>query len=228
MRRYTFVFLAAACLGLAAVQNAWAADLSRPVYKAPPGPVIAPYSWTGFYLGANVGYGWGRASATVAGFTDSIDLDGIVYGGQVGYNYQFFGNWVAGIEFDFQGTSQKHDFADPSGTLVGSNTIPWFGTLRGRIGYAFADRWLLYFTGGGGYGEFKTEGTLAGVPFSAKKDEWFWALGGGVEAALWGNWTGRVEYLYLDTGDLNQTVLGVPVTTRFKDNIVRGAINYRF
>lgn len=150
MNKLLVALLSSAAL-LVGAAAASAADLpARNVYKA---PIAAPaFSWTGIYIGGNVGYGWGRTRGTAA-TTPTIgglpgpgqfDLDGIVGGGQIGANYQI-ANWVLGIEADYQGSS-----VDGSGTLgavTDSAKVERFGTVRGRLGYAW-DRWMVYGTGG--------------------------------------------------------------------------------
>ena len=90
-----------------------------------------------------------------------------------------------------------------------------------------------YVTGGWGYGQVKSDISVDGVgTFSSSRSHSAWVMGGGVEAALVGNWTGKIEYLYLDTGDIDKsfdTGLGtLNTTTRVKDNIIRVGLNYRF
>jgi len=118
------------------------------------------------------------------------------------------------------------------------NKLPWFGTFRGRLGFTPAERWLVYVTGGLAYGEVTTSETSnvngANVAFSTDRTKLGWTLGGGVEAALWGNWTGKLEYLYIDFGTVNNTLIGIaPITpivtsSHVTDQIVRVGLNYRF
>jgi outer membrane immunogenic protein len=213
-----------------------AADLPM-VTKA---PVAAPvFSWTGCYLGANLGYGWGRASATTTGggFTGSAseNLNGVVGGGQIGCNYQWT-SIVWGIEGDFQGTSQRHSDTFTVGGVTANTTdrVPWFGTIRGRLGWA-VNNWLFYGTGGWGYGEFKSDTTFTGAvvgTISTSRDHGFWVVGGGIENAFAPHWSWKLEYLYLSTGNLtNTSAIGATVfttTSKFTDNIVRAGVNYRF
>lgn len=244
----TSVCAAIAIIGLG--DAALAADLpaARPAYKAPVFALAAPYSWSGFYLGANLGYGWARASASVTGtggFSGdaSEDLNGGVFGVQAGYNWQF-GQTVIGIETDFQGTTQKASqtatcLAATCGvdvTATRDSKLPWFGTTRLRLGYAF-DRWLPYLTAGIAYGEHKTEVTAstatASGSSSGSETRAGLALGAGVEVGLAPNWSAKLEYLYLDSGTVTTTtaVSGYGTVTedeRLKNNIVRGGINYRF
>ncbi len=104
-----------------------------------------------------------------------------------------------------------------SSIVTYQNKLPWFGTFRGRLGFTPADRWLLFVTGGLAYGEVTTSETLnvngAVVAFSTDRTKVGWTVGGGVEAALWGNWTGKLEYLYIDFGTVNDALIGIaPIT----------------
>ena len=223
---------------------AFAADLP-PAYKTP--LVVPPYSWSGFYIGANAGGSWGRDSTdyNVFGFplfSTSQNLNGFIGGGQIGWNWQT-GAWVWGVEADFQGTSQKGDIVTPIdgfGTTNDYNQkLSWLGTVRGRVGFTPAPRWLIYATGGFAYANVETTDTLT-VPgvgtFSSNFSDNLtgWTVGGGVEWALWGAWTAKAEYLYVDLGSAtdNGTVLaGVPAftaTNHVTDNIFRAGLNWRF
>lgn len=219
---------------LAATSFAWGADLPvapatpmPPATYAPPAPV---YNWTGFYIGLNAGYGIATASATAtvpgASVTASENLDGFIGGGQVGINYQA-GMAVFGIEADFDGSAQ-------SNTTTGlgfseTDKIPWVGTVRGRIGAAF-DRFLVYGTGGVGWGEFESTANVPGFgSASASQTHIVYVAGAGVEYGLTPNLTARVEYLYLDTGNLNVVSIGaVALTDRVQDSLVRAGVNYKF
>ena len=97
----------------------------------------------------------------------------------------------------------------------------WLGTARGRIGYAF-DRFMPFVTGGAAFGDIKSSASAFGSSTSTKLG---WTVGGGLEAALAGPWTAKVEYLYADLGR-GTSLLGAD--TRFNTNLVRGGINYRF
>lgn len=216
----------------AAGSSAWAADL--PVYKAP--PVVPAFSWTGFYIGANVGYGWARGQSwnTINGVTttSSGKMNGVVGGGQLGYNWQT-GNFVLGVEVDGQGSDSHQTFSfvvRPGIVATRTNKIPWFATARGRVGWAFADRWMVYATGGGGWLDFKSDlavPTLGNYTF--EKTHAAWVVGAGIEQAFAQNWSWKVEYLHMDTGRFLAESNGIVHTDlRLKDNIVRGGINYHF
>ena len=234
---------ALAGIALAApVGAALAADLRLPV-KAPIMAPVEVYNWTGFYVGGNVGYSWGRettdivgaattttrtrdfrtagptliADTTVTGApvafagTGSTKVDGIIGGGQIGYNWQFSPSWVFGLEADIQGSGEKGDFAVCVGavgcTVVGTANykLNWFGTVRGRLGVLASDRVLLYVTGGLAYGEIESNYSLGfvgfpAVAFGTKQTKAGFTVGGGIEGALGGNWTAKAEYLYVDLG----------------------------
>ncbi len=109
--------------------------MPRAVYKAPPYLSPAPvFSWTGFYVGAHVGYGWNRLSGTGTFGSDSITAKGLLGGGQLGYNYQI-GQFVIGAEGDFALANVKFDTPLFAGTLSLKND--YFITAAARFGYAF-------------------------------------------------------------------------------------------
>jgi len=216
--------------------SAQAADLpaKAPYLKA---PVVAVYDWTGFYIGANAGVGLGRDLAThnIGGTYSVTHLQpqGALGGGQVGYNWQtnsFLGPLVLGLETDIQGTGLSDDRTSLfNGQVSYNQKLDWFGTARGRIGFVRGPV-LSYFTGGFAYGNVKTTLTEAG-PISAtiNRTQTGWTIGSGVEAALGGNWTGKIEYLYVNLGDKNDVLfLGTqPLRTEIRENIFRVGLNYR-
>lgn len=201
------------------VAAAQAADQAAPIYKTP-----VAYTWTGFYAGVNAGYGSATASTTGGGATGSETLKGPIGGVQAGYNWQT-GNLVLGIEGDIQASGQRNTFT--VGAISVTDEITYFGTVRGRLGLAM-NRWLVYGTGGWGYGEFKSSAVVGGLTVSASDSHSVWTIGGGVEALLWDRWSVKLEYLYLDTGTISSTVGGVAFSSRVKDNIVRAGLNYHF
>lgn len=225
----TAVVAAGVCAGATA---ALAADLpppAAPAYKAP--PPIAVFDWTGFYIGVNVGYGWGSARLTAGGVTGSENLNGIVGGGQFGYNWQR-GPWVFGLEVDGQGTDQKANFAATVGavTVTENDKLPWFFTARGRVGYTVTPMVMIYATGGAAIADFKS--TIAATGLGSATWEITragWAAGAGIEGAINRNLSWKIEYLHLDTGTFSTTVFGiVPANVRLTDDIARGGLNWRF
>jgi outer membrane immunogenic protein len=168
------ILLAGVAFGALAIP-AFAADMT-PLSKAPP-----LLSWTGFYVGGNVGWAgstdavtnYGTDSGTAGlgtyllngGIPGIVNLNetGVIGGGQVGYNWQVAPTWVVGIEADFQGTNAKGSdaFAFLGAppfvpfTTTYTRELDWLGTLRGRAGYLWFPGLLFYGTGGLAYGENK-------------------------------------------------------------------------
>jgi outer membrane immunogenic protein len=216
-------------VGAAVVGTASAADLARkappPVTKAPPAPAYLPYNWTGFYVGVNGGYGFGKSkwSSLPSGF----DVKGGMFGGQLGYNWQF-GQFVYGLEGDVDWTDLRgNTHVATCGVMMCQTKNDYLSTARGRIGFA-ADRWLPYATGGLAVGNIHaTVPGFAGID----KTNAGWTVGGGLEFALIGNWTAKAEYLYVDLGkDGCGMMCGMPMgnNVSLTSNIVRAGINYRF
>jgi outer membrane immunogenic protein len=232
------------------------------VNSAVAAPPAVPYSWTGCYIGGNIGYSWGRAQSEVNApglasfglptlFSATQDLNGVIGGGQIGCNWRASPSWIWGLETDFQGSGEKGSSSytapfvngeGPSGTVSQSleARIRWFGTIRARLGFLITPWVMLYGTGGFAYGNVKFTDTVSitGFPtttFGGSTTRPGWTVGAGVEGAIPNttNWTWKVEYLYVDLGNLSGT--GVDPTggivgwsTRVTDNIVRFGINYRF
>jgi outer membrane immunogenic protein len=214
MKKGLFANVSLAVLGFVAlgIASASAADLPRqramPV-KAP--EYVSPaYNWTGFYLGINGGYGW----------TGSGNGGGVV-GPTVGYNFQT-GPWVYGLEGDYDWTNING--SPVCGGLACSTSNHWLATARGRVGYAMGATGsvLPYVTGGAAFGDIKN--TVAGVG-SLTGTKTGWTLGGGLEAAISGPLTAKIEYLYVDLGN-GPTVAGIG--SSFHSNIIRAGLNYRF
>jgi outer membrane immunogenic protein len=215
----------AALIGL--VGSAGAADIVRrpPPTKAPVTYVPPVYNWSGPYAGLYGGGGWGSAEIEGTPGTGSFDASGGLFGGTLGYNWQA-GQIVYGLETDIGWSGI--DGNATCGALSCSVKNSWLGTTRGRLGYAM-DRWMPYLTGGAAYGEVKANAT--GLP-GASSTRAGWTLGGGVEFALSGPWTAKVEYLYADLGKFNCGA-SCGVTTgsgdvKFRSNILRAGLNYRF
>jgi outer membrane immunogenic protein len=242
-------FLLCTVFGLTvASSSAFAADLSYPV-KAPPIVVAPAYSWTGFYLGANAGGGWGdfdtwQGKYSDSGFQEYYDTwshsaGGFIGGGQIGYNYQFENNVVVGLEADFEWsdldakTSGNSGFDNAYGYSYGSE-VEWSGTLRARLGYAF-DTLLVYGTGGAAYGKVKMFDDNWSSPdsYSYTDTRWGWTAGAGVEWAFAQNWSVKAEYLYVDLGSfrVNDFLPDWDYTeqeTDFKFHTLKVGINYKF
>jgi len=181
--------------------------------------------------------------------TTTFEPAGIIGGGQIGYNWQL-SRWVFGVETDIQSSGQRTDgqlthpggtFATPGALLVVppatvayTEKLDWFGTVRGRVGYAM-DRWLPYVTAGFAYGHGTIGGTATAGPFIGSletgKSYAGWTAGAGIEWAFWRRWSAKVEYLHIDFGDGPTVPIGALLnltTGRLTDEIVRVGLNYRF
>jgi outer membrane immunogenic protein len=209
---------------LAASYSAQAAEIPRPVYKGVRS-VVAYYNWTGFYVGINGGYMWGKTEFTgVGGGTFSTSPNGWLVGGTVGFNYQV-GSWVVGFEGDYNWVDL--DGTDASAICGTScqfkNT--WLSTARGRVGYAF-DRWLPYLTGGGAFGRVNI-GNASGTVDETKTG---WTAGVGLEYAFLGNWSGKIEYLHVDLGSATcgVSICTTGISADYTADIIRAGINYKF
>jgi outer membrane immunogenic protein len=189
--------------------SAQAADL--PYGSRAPYTVNQPlnaYSWAGPYLGGNLGYEWGTVQ------NNPTKPSGFVGGVQAGYNWQT-GPWVFGVEGDIEATGAEDTFAP----WKFSN--PWFGTIRGRAGYALNN--ILFFgTGGLAFGELR--GQTFGLTESHTNAGW--TLGVGAEVGLSQNWSAKIEYLYVDLANSNFVVTGASNGYRF--GTVRAGVNYHF
>ncbi|MGD9920495.1 MAG: outer membrane protein [Pseudorhodoplanes sp.] len=233
MRKIAIALLSTTALFGISAQPASAADIARPVYKAPP-PVVAMYNWTGFYAGGNIGWGWSSGDGDIiingAAGTFSGSGDGFFGGVQAGYNWQN-GPWVVGIETDFQASAGNGSISGFAGgnTLTASGDSPWFGTIRGRLGVA-QDRALWYVTGGALYSKSEYDGIVTGFgPFSGSDTTWTWTVGGGLEWALFDRWTAKIEYLYAGPSSSVPSIPATRVTDGWADtHIIRTGLNFRF
>jgi outer membrane immunogenic protein len=222
-----FIFAACTALFAAAIAApAFAADLPAPTYRGPAykAPVyVASFNWTGFYVGINGGYGFGKSSWTGPPDTGNFNVNGPLVGGTLGYNLQT-GSWVWGLELDADYSWIKGSTTTTCPTGCETRNT-WLATGRGRIGYAW-DRWLPFITGGAAFGSEKA--TLLGV--SESKTQLGWTAGAGVEYAFMGAWTAKLEYLYVDLGkwSCSAATCGVASDVKFTSNIVRAGLNYRF
>jgi outer membrane immunogenic protein len=240
MRQQLTATLAAFGMTIGISAAAFAADIAqpKPVYKAPPAPPI--FSWTGFYLGVNIGGAWtnGSVTDTVTGASLSTNNNaGFIGGGQVGYNYQI-GNWVLGVEGDFDGSTINRT---SNAVTVGGQTIQasakteWISTAAGRVGWAF-DRSLVYVKGGGAWVENNASLTniTTGNSISGSNINDGWMAGVGWEWAFAPQWSAKIEYNYigLNSWSPSNTVLVDGIADRLtlsRDiNVVKAGVNYRF
>jgi outer membrane immunogenic protein len=242
------LFLGSVALAAMIAGPAMAADM--PVkYKAPP-PV---WSWSGCYVGAQIGASTGRSSHTYAGLvngaptglaagtdiTGRFNVNGGLGGGEAGCNYQF-GAWVVGVEVDGSWVSKEGQaFNLPPGfvpTFVSKTSERWLATARGRIGYS-QDKWLLYVTGGGAWAGIDVAQFFgpnpAGTGFIQPFTRSGWVVGAGVEYALPWNWSWKAEYLYVDFGTFRAFENTLPFAysnrdVKLSEHIFRFGLNYKF
>jgi len=215
--------------------SATAADIYY-VRPAPPAPLI---SWTGCYIGGNVG--WAQVSAHfndgIAGDDGNLSSSAFAGGGQIGCDYQFALNWVFGIQGLIDWTDIKRNRVstiDPFLTFHREGN--WFATATARLGYLFTPTFLFYVKGGWGSVNDKfsvtttvTNITVATVNRNASGGD----VGVGFEWMFTPNWTLSVEWdhMFLDHSSIEFTRTGFP--TRF-DNISRDfdkvlfGVNWRF
>jgi len=197
--------------------SALAADLPTnkpaPYY---PAPAATPFSWTGFYLGANGGYGWGDSGA-----------NGGVVGGTIGYNYQI-DPLVIGAEADLDFASLNGSVYYPP-SLSLKTRLDSLMTERLRLGYTI-DRTLFYVTGGYAGGNLHSSLSDSFTGVYGSKNSWRngYALGGGVEYAFTNHLSAKAEYLYTDLG--SQTIWAGAESGRSSTNtsLFRVGLNYRF
>jgi outer membrane immunogenic protein len=235
MRKRSLILLAAAAIGLAASQ-ASAADLPRkaPAYLPPPLP---PVTWTGCYIGGNIGGAFGHASLSGVGGTASGDGSGFAGGGQIGCDYQFSGGWVVGLRNMFDGTSNRNSATIGSGPLAGgvvNFNNQWFDTLTARLGYSFQPAWLLYMQGGAAWGHATTDITAVGETSNSKTG---WTVGGGVEWMFAPHWSAFLEGNYMDFGSRDGAAFtpvgtvcaaGCAFNAKATETTVLVSVNYRF
>lgn len=239
MKRFLLTALGLVALGAAAPASA--ADLgARPYTKAP--AIVAPgVNWTGFYIGAEGGGGWGNDSWTLAPLFNlnvaNTDISGATAGGVIGYNWQLPSRIVLGVEgnlnwADIKGTSS----CTQNATLTCRSLLDSLYTATGRLGYAF-DTALFYVKGGGAWTTNNTRvNTLAtgALLESGSANREGWTVGVGLEYMFAPNWSAKIEYDYYDFGSKNVTlfspagVLGDTINSKLTLNTVKAGINYHF
>jgi outer membrane immunogenic protein len=231
------------------VAPALAADLPARTYTKAPAYVAAVYDWSGFYIGANGGYGssrkcWDYSGVVGARLATNIgegchDATGGTFGGQIGYNWQV-ASWVFGVEAqgnwaDLTGSNASLLFTAPS--FTNRSKVEAFGLFTGRLGYAWNNA-LLYVKGGAAVtsDKYNYYPTATGITSaSASETRWGGVVGAGFEYGFTPNWSFAVEYdhLFMDGRDLTFSPAGVPATQvveRIKQDVdlVTARINYRW
>jgi outer membrane immunogenic protein len=242
------LLLATSALVLAALP-AMAADITMPMYKAPP-PM--GFNWAGGYLGLHLGGAWAKTDfgdiqnngvlPLLNGTNGTMSASGIAGGGQIGWNWLLpFPNWLVGVEVDVSGTDLH-----ATGTTTptpGGGTVGWtdktdaFGTMRMRAGYVM-NNWMIYGTGGLGWAHDKLTRTqqvagvnspVAGFIITEPPNPTGWVAGGGVEWGFARNWTAKVEYLHFDMTSSNSVNPALTINqTHVIADTVRVGVNYLF
>lgn len=237
------LFLMSAIAASFAVSSAVAADLPyRNTVPVAPFVAVPGFTFTGFYIGVNGGYilhgaNKNASGATRAGRLHDVDVkNAFVGGGQIGYNFQV-GPAVLGLEADINGTGLTTRKAGSNYTA--RTALPWFGTVRTRLGVVASERLMVYGTGGLAFGSVNSsiiQGAVAYKP-AGSTTRMGWTLGGGVEYALTDNVTVKGEYAYVDLSAKKSrfTQSGRPgavdalvASVQTKFNIVRVGLNYKF
>jgi len=200
---------------------------------------VPVYDWTGFYLGAQGGYGWGTNEYSFStNAAKSINMSGIVGGGTAGYNFQA-DRIVFGLEGDFSLAGINGYYLAPP-SIAGnppcmnqgcSANVDWFGTGRVRLGYA-VDNFMPYVTGGLAVGGARGTVDLGACGPGAgscgfNNTQWGWTVGAGAEYGINKNWSAKVEYLYVNLG--TPSFPNVNLASGIVDfSVVRVGVNYRF
>jgi outer membrane immunogenic protein len=258
-----FLLRAAVLMSFAAATGACASEIDGgvippDVFTAP--PAFAPpraYNWTGVYIGANAGGGWGSPHwvSTPDGDNGNYRLSGGLLGGTLGYNLQA-GNssFVLGVEADLawsriKGTLPPNivGFDPNTGAPIAPTPIacvpncevsnPWLATVLLRLGYSFD--WIMpYVTAGAAIG--RLEANIAGIPMGRQSSNNLgWAVGAGIEMVISGPWTAKVEFLHADLNGFNcdmacpiasavaPLIVSTGVSINAAENILRVGLNYR-
>jgi outer membrane immunogenic protein len=238
------VFLVAAGLGLGIPGSAQAADMRQP--PAAPVYMPPPFTWTGFYIGGNLGGAWAHGTVTDSlfgiNFNNGSNNGVFIGGGQVGFNYQF-SNYVLGVEGDFDWAANNNNtgtgvVVPGVGTFQASANNRWVATVAARFGVAF-DRWLVYGKAGGGWvgsDSFTITNVTTGASISGSNNNTNsgWLVGGGVEWAFANNWSAKIEYDFLGLSNQTFTSPGIilPGDTFSSGNrniqMAKFGVNYKF
>jgi outer membrane immunogenic protein len=207
----------------------------------------APWSWSGFYIGGHVGYGWGRDPFNEVGSSPAlsgVNSNGVVGGLQAGINRQS-GAWVGGLEIDLSASDIKGSSSSAASGVGFNNTrtqtdsFEMLGSARARLGYLVSPSVLVYGTGGLAWTRFVEKevdgfdsGGSIGTNTSSNPSWRFgWIAGAGVEARLWDtNWLGRIEYLHYDFGQAQPTSFGSSASDtsgRLTTDVIRAGVSYK-
>lgn len=229
--------LLASVIGLTSTTITNAADVILPAEPTP--AVVAPsFSWTGAYLGGQIGYGWGKSVLESFGDTTPMKPNGFLGGVYAGYNVEVGNNFFLGIDADATYNNAKESIADTDdllGTLTIENRLRWSGAVRARVGAA-VDRFLPYIAGGVAFGSLRNSLSLSSAFYeygaSQSKTLTGWTLGAGVDYAMTDNLIVRLEYRYTDFGSKNfhgsNDGFEFLLDSKIKTNDIRLGVAYKF
>lgn len=213
-------------------------------------PVVTPaYTWTGAYVDADLGYGWGANGLqlqTVPALPISVDAGlaphGVTLGGGVGYDYQLGTSFVVGAVTDISWSDIRDSNAivsTPGFGVNASSKLDWFGTTRAKAGYLVTPSLLVYATGGAAYGGASATGSITGCTgcsLTANGTNVGWTVGGGLEYAITNTWRAKAEWLHMDLGSISAcAAVGKPgsgncigFSDKVTDDVYRVGVVYKF
>ena len=236
-------FLLGTVAAVAMVTSASAADMAARPYTKAPMAVAQVLSWTGFYAGIQGGYGWGSSNEVFVGApntaifagTQKYTTSGGFAGGDFGYNWQT-GAMVLGLEGDYHWA----DISGRSGVINAGlgdtyfTKLRGFGDIKGRLGYAVGPA-LLFVSGGAAVGDLQHRYdpalNLLGGTFVQNTTRWGYTVGAGVEYMFAQNWSGKLEYNYIDLGKSTIQYTAAPANrSEWNDTFhtIKAGINYHF
>jgi outer membrane immunogenic protein len=271
--------LLTALVSFATIGLAHAADMALPVKAPPPAPWTwtgvyiggnGGYSW-GDWDSTSLAAIFPGPGGTLVN-TASPNVQGAIAGGQIGYNWQVSPQWLVGVEADGQWSGEQASDGYSASVTTGVPSVgpcdvafgcsataavtdanawklPWFATLRGRVGLIGDSTWLFYGTGGlaiGGAqfadssvatvtvfknatGQVVSTTTLLNSALSGTTTVVGFAVGAGIEKMLTQNWSVKVEYLFMDFGSYTFLAgTGFDTNVKMIDNVIRGGVNWKF
>lgn len=230
MRHLAFVVLLSS-VTVSVPLSARATDLPSRAVQATPIAMVPAFSWTGVYLGGELGWMGMDPDLTTASavpLSSISNKNGLNYGALAGYNFQT-GNLVLGVEGDFAGwTVGNIRYTSITGDFLTARS-QWGGSIRGRVGYA-ADRVLYYVTGGAAFVSNKTSIPTTSIVIGDNGTRMGWTAGAGIDYAFTNNWFVGVEYRYTEL-DSKNFVYPLPIggltSVGFKQELSSNQVNAR-
>ncbi len=236
-------FAIASVFAVVAASGANAADLVQQDYAPAATTIMAPsFSWSGAYIGGQVGYGFGKSKfkenpdptdPDTLG-SGSLKPNGFLGGVYAGYNFDVGNNVILGADGDFNygNLKKSHSEFDPDleEKISLESKLQWSGAVRGRVGYAI-DRFMPYIAGGVAFGNVKTSLRSGDDSYSSSKTMTGWTIGTGLDYAATDNVILRLEYRYTDFGKKNfyagsDDTIGI--SNKFTTNDIRLGVAYKF